>query len=69
MDITGKIPGMPVNCIVIDTDTSSVYVGTDLGVFYSPSGLGDWQLFEAGLPNVVVSDIQINPDSRHHDAD
>lgn len=59
-DITGDIPEMPVTCIAIDPHSSAVYVGTDLGVFYSPDGRGSWRLFEKGLPNVVVTELEIS---------
>jgi hypothetical protein len=53
------LPNIPANCIVIDPRTAEVYVGTDLGVFYSVTGQGDWKRFDNGLPNVIVTDMEI----------
>ncbi len=56
-----NLPNCPVNCIVYDKDTESgVYVGTDLGVFYKDETLANWESFGNGLPNVIVSELEIN---------
>ncbi|UCH94070.1 MAG: hypothetical protein JSV88_27905 [Candidatus Aminicenantes bacterium] len=58
-DVSGQLPNIPANCLAIDPYSLGVYVGTDLGVFYSASGQGDWQRFDNGLPNVIVTDMAI----------
>lgn len=60
-DISGDLPQIPANCLAVDPFTSGVYIGTDLGVFYSPDGWENWQTFDEGLPNTIVSDIEIHP--------
>lgn len=60
LNVSGVLPNIPANCIVIDPFSLDVYVGTDLGVFYSASGLGDWKRFDNGLPNVIVTDMYIH---------
>lgn len=59
-NISGQLPDIPVNCIVIDPHSLGVYIGTDLGVFYSSGGRGDWQAFDNNLPNVIVTDLEIH---------
>ena len=59
-DVSGLLPNIPANCIVIDPYSLNVYVGTDLGVFYSETGLGDWKRFDNGLPNVIVTEMEIH---------
>jgi len=61
-NITGGIPnGLPVNCIIVQDDfPNDVYVGTDIGVFYSETGGGNWQNYDLNLPNVIVSELEIN---------
>jgi hypothetical protein len=67
-DFTGTgLPDVPVNAIVVDPTTSTVYVGTDVGVFASSSGTANWA--EVGpapgvgasgfLPNVAVTGLRI----------
>lgn len=63
-DVSEDLPLIPVNCIAVDPSTAGLYIGTDLGVFYSPDGRGNWQVFDKGLPNTIVSDIEIHPTSR-----
>lgn len=59
-DVSGMLPNIPVNCIIIDPYSLGVYIGTDLGVFYSASGTGDWVRFDNGLPNVIITDMKIH---------
>lgn len=60
-DVSGQIPNVPANCVAVDANTLGVYLGTDLGVFYSASGTGDWVRYDNGLPNAIITDIDIQP--------
>lgn len=51
------LPNLPVNCSVIDAYDGSVYVGTDAGIYKYDSN--NWIPFNNGLPNVVVTDLDI----------
>lgn len=46
MDFTGNLPDAPLNAIVVDpgvtTSTGTIYVGTDVGVFYSSTASPSW---------------------------
>jgi PKD repeat protein len=54
------LPNIPANCIVYQTgSTDGVYVGTDVGVYYRDNSLSTWQPYFAGLPNVIVKDLEI----------
>lgn len=53
------LPNLPVNCVEIDATTGYVYVGTDLGVYIYNTISNSWSLFGTGLPNVVVTDLDI----------
>ena len=58
IDISGNLPEVPVNDIVIDPDHPEVlYVATDIGVYFSVDDGGNWELLGTGLPDVVVSDL------------
>ncbi|HEY1771521.1 MAG TPA: hypothetical protein VGG02_14815 [Chthoniobacterales bacterium] len=54
--IVGNLPQAPVNDIVVVG--SSLYVGTDVGVFVSANGGKKWRAAAAGLPNVPVTDLE-----------
>ena len=60
-NISGSLPNVPVNCVVIDPNRTdhSVYIGTDIGVFYRDDNLSDWVPFFHGLPNTEVFDLEI----------
>jgi hypothetical protein len=55
------LPNVSVNCITYHKGTNDgLYIGTDIGVFYIDSTLTDWIPFQTGLPNVVVTDLEIS---------
>ena len=61
-DRTGNLPDHPVNAIVYDpTDPGGVYVGTDFGVFHSPTEGGTWNRLQDGLPVSAVFDLAAHP--------
>ena len=43
------------------SDNNSIYVGTALGVYHLNDDISEWEVFSTNLPNVAVSDIEINP--------
>ena len=59
-DVSGDFPAQPVNTMIVNpTDPTQWFIGTDVGVWMSTNGGVNWTPFEAGLPNVVVSDLEI----------
>ncbi|MFN7920350.1 MAG: hypothetical protein U0Q16_09650 [Bryobacteraceae bacterium] len=68
-DISGtgaaRLPDAPVNSLQIDAAApSTIYAGTDIGVFRTQDGGVTWQLFSQGLPNVAVYDLKLHAGSR-----
>lgn len=58
---SGTLPNVPVNCIVYQNGTNEgLYVGTDVGVFYTDGSMTDWITYQTGLPNVVVTELEIS---------
>ncbi len=57
---TGTLPDISVNCMVIDTNSRTQYLGTDVAVFYKDTTMADWALYNTNLPAVHVEDLQIN---------
>ena len=61
-DISGNIPGGPVNVIREDPKKKNVlYVGTDLGVYATIDGGKNWHVLANGIPNCFVWDLIIHP--------
>ncbi|OQX76768.1 MAG: hypothetical protein B6D61_08255 [Bacteroidetes bacterium 4484_249] len=60
-NISDGLPYLPVMCIIQNRQNTSVnelYAGTDRGI-YVRTGASNWELFSNGLPNVVVSELEI----------
>jgi photosystem II stability/assembly factor-like uncharacterized protein len=62
-DISTDLPDAPVNEIIVDpSQTSTLYVGTDVGVFVSRNTGASWEPLGTGLPDgVVVTDMKLLP--------
>ena len=57
-DITGNLPEVPVNSIIIEESRDSIlFVGTDAGVYYTTNLGNTWSAVATGLPNSPVFDI------------
>lgn len=56
------LPAIGKNCIVHQSRNTDnpLYVGTSLGVYYRDDSMSSWQPFETNLPNVSVTDLEIN---------
>ncbi|MBM3437168.1 MAG: T9SS type A sorting domain-containing protein, partial [Bacteroidetes bacterium] len=64
-DISGNLPEMPVNDVIIDPEKdSSLYVATDAGVFVTHNMGQIWEMMGSNLPNVPVNDLTLHNQSR-----
>ena len=67
MNFSGTLPNAPANSLAVDPTSSTIYVGTDVGVFSSPTGSPAWS--EVGpapspaasgyLPNAPVTKLRM----------
>ncbi|MDQ1266513.1 MAG: type sorting protein, partial [Bacteroidota bacterium] len=65
LNLSGNLPNVPVNCVVYQNDSPDrLYIGTDIGVFYSDYGSGQWTIFGTGLPNLIIDELEINYTSK-----
>jgi len=63
--IAGNLPSSPVNALAVDPDIPQVlYVGTDVGCFYTKNTGASWEMLGTGLPAVSVYDIKIHQPTR-----
>lgn len=61
---SGTLPNIPANTIVYQSGSANgIYVGMDIGVYYKDDGMADWELFADGIPNVEITDLEINYDA------
>jgi len=63
-NISSNLPNIPVNCVTYQKNTNDgVYIGTDVGVYYKDASMTNWVLFNTGLPNVIVKELEIYYDN------
>jgi len=56
-DISGNLPNVPVHSLAIDPISSStLYVGTETGVYSTSNSGGTWSSFNSGMPSFVPTD-------------
>jgi Bacterial Ig domain/Secretion system C-terminal sorting domain len=59
-NISAGLPSIPAECFVTQNNaTGVVYVGTDLGVYYSANSGTTWTAFNTGMPGLVIKDLEI----------
>ncbi len=57
------LPNLPVNCIVYQKLTNDdLYIGTDIGVYYRDNSMNEWAPYMNGMPNVIISELEIHYD-------
>lgn len=60
-NISSNLPNIPANCVAIDTSTpGALFVGTDIGIYYTDSSSTGFSLYGTGHPNVMVYDLNVN---------
>lgn len=59
-NITYNLGNIPVRSVVIDhTDASTIYVGTEIGVYKKAMTDNTWSLYNPDLPNVAISELEV----------
>lgn len=60
-DISGNLPNVPVNDIVIDPDhANTIYIGTDIGAFYTANQGATWDVLGTGFPRVAILGLKLH---------
>lgn len=59
-NISYNLPNLPVNCVKAIPGADMLMAATDIGVYTLAGGSTAWVHQSAGLPNVIVSDIEFN---------
>jgi PKD repeat protein len=58
---TSGIPNLPVNYVLYSHGSANgIYAATDVGVYYRDETLQSWTVFSEGIPNVVVTELEIH---------
>jgi photosystem II stability/assembly factor-like uncharacterized protein len=64
LDISGNLPNIPAESILLDKrpdHLNTLYVGTDAGVYSSSDGGVTWNILGIGMPNAVVTGLDLDP--------
>ncbi len=62
IDISSNLPAVPVNAFEVDPiDNNFLFVGTDLGAYYSENKGESWEYLDSDLPMVTIYDFKIHP--------
>ncbi|MDY8134848.1 CUB domain-containing protein [Aquimarina sp. 2201CG5-10] len=63
-NISGTLPNIPANCVLYhDISENGLYIGMDVGVYYIDDTETDWQPFITGIPNVIISELEIHEET------
>lgn len=62
INVSANLPNLPANCSVYEPGSNDrIYVGMDIGIYYKDNSSPNWTLYNAGLPNVSVMDMEMTP--------
>jgi photosystem II stability/assembly factor-like uncharacterized protein len=62
IDISSNLPDAPINALAVNPlNTHNLFVGTDLGAYYSLDYGESWRYISQNLPMVSVYDMKIHP--------
>ena len=63
IDFSEGLPAFPVNTIIYDSVSETLFAGTDAGIFYRhpyDNTMTEWDCFSEGMPIAIVTDLEIN---------
>jgi hypothetical protein len=61
-NFSGNLPNLPANCCVYEPSSNDrIYIGMDVGIYYRDNLSNNWTLYNTGLPNVPIADLEITP--------
>ncbi|MBK6572481.1 MAG: hypothetical protein IPG21_08410 [Saprospiraceae bacterium] len=63
-NVTKNFVNTPALCVTFDETSNLLFVGTDIGVFYSDVNDFNWKYYGVDLPNTSVTDIDLHRPTR-----
>ncbi len=61
-NVSMNLPNMPANCLAFEPGSgNAIYVGTDVGVYYTNDQLTQWIDYSTELPNVMINELEVHP--------
>ncbi len=60
-NISSNLPDIPHQAVTVDPEEpTSIFVGTDLGVFHTSDGGGSWEEYSTGMPTAMILDLVVS---------
>ncbi len=60
-DYSIGLPSVAMNCFLYEHQSPNrIYLGTELGVYYTEDGMDGWVCYNNGMPNVEITELEIN---------
>jgi hypothetical protein len=65
-NITKNLPNFPANIIKQESGNTkdALYIGLDVGIYYTDNTMSSWEPFMNGLPNSSVRDLELNENAK-----
>ncbi len=61
-NVSMTLPNMPANCLAFEPGSNNaIYVGTDVGIYYTNDNLTGWIDYSEELPNVIIDELEVHP--------
>ena len=61
VDFSFGLPHVSANCFVFEHGSDNrIFLGTDWGVYYTDRASNEWMCFNGGLPNCIITEMEIN---------
>ena len=61
-NVSKNLPNMPANCLAFEPGSNNaIYVGTDVGIYYTNDNLTEWIDYSQYLPNVIIDELEVHP--------
>jgi hypothetical protein len=59
-DVSGDLPDIPINDVLIDAVNERLYIATDMSVWFSVNDGETWNILGTDLPGVIVNDLKLH---------
>lgn len=60
-NISKNLPNLPVLTVIKQKGSKDkLWIGNDVGVYFTDSDMSEWIKYDNGLPNVIVNELEIN---------
>ncbi len=64
-NISYNLPNIPMECLAFnEEDNEKLFIGTDWGIYFIDKTMSQWQSFNEGLPNVMITEMEIHQETK-----